>query len=970
MGRFRLEKPPALQVRAAEPEIDLSKARELARTAWDKGEALAAAGAMGEAVVWLGRAHRIAPADQNILFSLAWGHLRAGDAAGAESLFGQLAARHGTRETYCGWIAALLSLGRVSDAEHAMGRALSKNAADHALASLANQLVNEGNPPGWCGLREDGMLLADTPRKGLRVRLDGIELKLRQRESGIYKADADLTTGLALEVMSGDAPLLGSPLSPKTIFRLEGFVEHHLGQMSGWAWHPGAPGRDPVLAITGLAGEPIARISPTSLAEDVSIKAPLARPRSFAYPMQSGAALRVLGADGHDLLGSPVAGPGTLPPRARKTRQVLLHVPADVVIPVYRGHDTTLACLASVRETVPAETRIWVVDDASPEPELRKALRRLAADGAIRLIPSHPDGRNRGFPAAANAGMRAAKGRHVVLLNSDTLVAPGWLETLRDAACSAPDIGTATPISNDASILSYPGDAGENPVPDLAETRRLAALTARVNRGRLVEIPTAHGFCMFIRSDCLAQTGLFDENLFAQGYGEENDFSERAAALGWRHVAVPEVFVAHVGGASFGAARRYLLERNLRLLDERHPGYAPRVQAWIAADPLAPARRRLDIARWQDSARASPLSVLLVSHAKGGGTARIVAERAAFQRAAGYRPIILRPCEGGCEIGDAEGLTPNLRFSLPRELPALCRLLAGSHPVGGEVHHLLGHNHSVMDIFTTLGVPYDVWVHDYAWFCARLSFVTGEGRFCGEPEAPVCDVCVSRWGYEIEEIIAPAELRRRSAADLRGARAVIVPSNDVAQRVARHVPGAAVVVQPWEAAAPPILPRRGVPQRPRRRVAVIGAIGVDKGFDVLLDCARDAASRQLAVEFVVVGYTVDDEKLIETGRVFITGAFSPGEATALIRAQSADLAFLPSIWPETWCYALSDAWAAGLPAAVFDIGTPPARVRATAAAAGGGYGWVLPLGLPAPRVNDALLHLATLATAKPLLPAL
>jgi GT2 family glycosyltransferase len=41
-----------------------------------------------------------------------------------------------------------------------------------------------------------------------------------------------------------------------------------------------------------------------------------------------------------------------------------------------------------------------------------------------------------------------------VLLNSDTLVAPGWLEDLRAVAYSAPDIGTATPLSNDATILS------------------------------------------------------------------------------------------------------------------------------------------------------------------------------------------------------------------------------------------------------------------------------------------------------------------------------------------------------------------------------------------------------------------------------------------------------------------------------------------------------------------------------------
>jgi glycosyltransferase involved in cell wall biosynthesis len=134
-------------------------------------------------------------------------------------------------------------------------------------------------------------------------------------------------------------------------------------------------------------------------------------------------------------------------------------------------------------------------------------------------------------------------------------------------------------------------------------------------------------------------------------------------------------------------------------------------------------------------------------------------------------------------------------------------------------------------------------------------------------------------------------------------------------------------------------------------VAVVGAIGLEKGFEVLLACARDAAERDLALEFVVVGYTVDDTALLATGRAFVTGEFARAEAATLIAAQGAQLAFLPSVWPETWCYALSDAWAAGLSAAVFAIGTPADRVRAQ------GRGWVLPLGLPADRVNEVLLSL-------------
>ena len=132
-------------------------------------------------------------------------------------------------------------------------------------------------------------------------------------------------------------------------------------------------------------------------------------------------------------------------------------------------------------------------------------------------------------------------------------------------------------------------------------------------------------------------------------------------------------------------------------------------------------------------------------------------------------------------------------------------------------------------------------------------------------------------------------------------------------------------------------------------MAIIGGIGPDKGYDVVLACARDAVLRNLPLEFVLVGHTPDDRRLLETGRVAVTGIDREGEGEALVREQMADLAWLPSLWPETWCFTLGVAWRAGLKAAVFDIGAQAERVRAT------GHGWVLPLGLPVPAINNALL---------------
>ena len=92
-------------------------------------------------------------------------------------------------------------------------------------------------------------------------------------------------------------------------------------------------------------------------------------------------------------------------------------------------------------------------------------------------------------------------------------------------------------------------------------------LVAEVNRAEVIDVPTGHGFCLYFASECLDETGFLREDLFAQGYGEDNDFCMRARHLGWRHVAVPSVFVAHHGAGSFNAARYDLTYRNQQILN-------------------------------------------------------------------------------------------------------------------------------------------------------------------------------------------------------------------------------------------------------------------------------------------------------------------------------------------------------------------------------------------------------------------
>lgn len=103
-----------------------------------------------------------------------------------------------------------------------------------------------------------------------------------------------------------------------------------------------------------------------------------------------------------------------------------------------------------------------------------------------------------------------------------------------------------------------------------------------------MDIPTAVGFCVYIKRDCLNMTGLLREDAFAQGYGEEDDFCVRAGHLGWRHVAVPSVFVAHVGGQPFGSAKALAVTMNIGPLVLTNIGPPPGV------DLLSPAEAGLN----------------------------------------------------------------------------------------------------------------------------------------------------------------------------------------------------------------------------------------------------------------------------------------------------------------------------------------------------------------------------------------
>jgi GT2 family glycosyltransferase/glycosyltransferase involved in cell wall biosynthesis len=605
-------------------------------------------------------------------------------------------------------------------------------------------------------------------------------------------------------------------------------------------------------------------------------------------------------------------------PAAPRNRKI------DIIIPAYRGLEETRACIESVLAAQNLEPfELVAIDDLSPEPALSDWLTGKAAEGAITLLRNES---NLGFVASVNRGMSLHPDRDVVLLNSDTLVANDWLDRLVRSAYRADRIGTVTPLSNNATICSYPIFCEDNPLPPKCTAKHLDQLASEVNQGRSVDLPTAVGFCMFIRRECLRQTGTFDADTFGKGYGEENDFSLRAAALGWRNVLAADVFVYHSGSISFAGSAGLLRARSSSVLSARHPHYPALVSRHVDRDPARPYRFALTAARFRASGNPT---VLLVTHGLGGGIGQHVEELVQAERGL-VNFLELRPNGGSVftlRFADpAESFSIRLDFT--RQYDILIALLRSCNVSRIHIHHVLQHHLSFENLRRDLNVPMVFTVHDYFAICPRIVLADPQGRYCGEPDEAGCNKCIRETLPHITLDIA--SWRSHNGWLLSSADLVITPSKDAAVRMSRYFPAARIeaAVHPLQAAhneLPPVTFPLIEPQGVLR-VAVLGVMSVHKGLRNLEACARLAKVNDLPLEFVLAGYSepqVRDEGPFSFRE---TGEYERTDLPAVLAGIEPGLIWFPMRWPETFSYTLSVALEQGYAVMAPRLGALPERL--------------------------------------------
>jgi GT2 family glycosyltransferase len=228
----------------------------------------------------------------------------------------------------------------------------------------------------------------------------------------------------------------------------------------------------------------------------------------------------------------------------------------SIVIVTWNARDVLLDVLESIDREVRSrtdagriETETLVVDNGSVDGSVEAVCERFPWADVIAL----PE--NIGFAAGNNVGLRRAKGRHSVLLNSDTVVLPDALERCVRYLDAHPEVGVVGPqlLNPDRSrqncIHNYPSYVTELVPKGLLEKlfpRRFPS--KRYDHPGPIPVEAVLGACLFVRREVLEDVGLMPEDYFF--FLEETDWCFRIAEAGWGIVHVPDAHVIHIFGAS------------------------------------------------------------------------------------------------------------------------------------------------------------------------------------------------------------------------------------------------------------------------------------------------------------------------------------------------------------------------------------------------------------------------------------
>lgn len=261
----------------------------------------------------------------------------------------------------------------------------------------------------------------------------------------------------------------------------------------------------------------------------------------------------------------------------------------SVIIINWNTKEILRDCLTSVYEQAgDIVYEVIVVDNASTD----GSVEMIKSDFEQAVLIENPD--NRGFARANNQGIAVAKGRYVLLLNSDTVVLDGVIAKTVDFADSHPQAGVigCRVLNQDGTLqptcFMYPSVL--NMFLSSTYLYKLFPKSRFFGRERMTwwdrndtrEVDVVTGCFMLVRKEAIDQVGAMDERFFM--YAEETDWCYRFKKSGWQIMFTPAAEIIHLGGQSTAkrpVAMIVQLRLSILMFVKKHSGWSAQLLARV-----------------------------------------------------------------------------------------------------------------------------------------------------------------------------------------------------------------------------------------------------------------------------------------------------------------------------------------------------------------------------------------------------
>ncbi len=623
-----------------------------------------------------------------------------------------------------------------------------------------------------------------------------------------------------------------------------------------------------------------------------------------------------------------------------------ISTPPAIIIPVHNALDATRACIESVLRHTRLGYRLIIVDDASTDAGVRPMLETFKD---IKQVELYFNEANRGFSGTINRGIELAGRSDVVFLNSDTIVTPNWLDNLKLAAYSTARTATATALSNNAGAFSVPS-AGSNALPEHVSLDDYARAISQTSLRLYPTCPTGNGFCLYVRRDCLDETGLLDQEAFPRGYGEENDFCMRAMRKGWRHVIDDATLIYHTRSASFGAEKDELITKGRAIVDARYPDYTDEVRKFSRSAALKAVRAR--VTRLIDDLKYADVKprALYVLSTRTGGTPQTNQDlmEALDDR---FETFVLR-CNASVitliyfKDGNYTEFERHVLVTPLEPFPhrsteydaVVAEWLARYQIELVHIRHIAWHSLGLIEEAKALNLPVIFSFHDFYTACPNVKLLDENNVFCGgkctattgecvhelwhNPDfPPLKHASVHPWQDAFHQALAKCDAFVTTADFARDTIHATFPATTAGVFEViphgRNFSGMQTLAANYGDGGP-------------LRILVAGNISTAKGGDVIHDLVEFAA--QGGYEFHVIGQIFDKLTLLDaqnTPGLVLHGPYQREQFDDLVKTIRPHIGAVLSIWPETFCHTLTEMWSCGLPVIGFDTGAVGERLRAS-----------------------------------------